>query len=74
MIDKSDISPAIVKNAEIIFTEFYYSVHGHVCEPDIWVTALSAWKAGNTALPMVDAAFAASYAIETGIVRTAATH
>jgi len=74
MIDKSNISAAIEKNAQIIFAELYYSVHGNPCEPDIWSAALSAWKAGNATFPMMDAAFAAAHAIESGIVRTTLPH
>ncbi len=74
MADRPALSKATLKNAEIIYAEFYFSVHGHACERDIWVAAFDAWKAGSQDLTMVNAAISAAQAIETGTLRTTPTH
>lgn len=62
-------SQQILLNAEIIFAELHFHVHGTACESDIWLAALAAWELGSETLTMVEVAIAAAKAIETGVVR-----
>ena len=71
---RSDLSDTCVRHAEIIFAEFYYSVHGHPCDIEIWTAAFHAWNGGSLNLPMVEAAVAAAQAIETGRTRYKNVH
>lgn len=61
-------------NAEIIFTEVYFYIHGHACGKDVWLSALASWKDNAETMPMVAAAISAAKAIELGRVRRITEH
>ena len=67
-------SQNVLLNAEIIFAELYFHIHGHACQSDIWPAAIAAWKAGSQIMPMIEAAICAAVAIEAGVVRRPAVN
>ena len=69
MPSRQIVSPKVLLNAEIIFAELYFHIHGRACQSDIWAAAIGAWRDGSEVMPMIEAAICAAKAIEAGVVR-----